>query len=293
MRIAHLVICHIYPEQVIRLVRMLAHPDADVYVHIDRKTDAAPFAPLAAIPHVYLVQERVRVHWGGYSIVQATMSGFAAILGSGKKYDYINLLSGQDYPLQPPEAINKYLAGNNGRLLMNIFPEWNNNKEHQHRLQQYYFAGIGIRGKYTAERIAKKLYPRKFPDGFVPVGRSQWFTIPTECAAYILKFVAENKKIVRLFKYMWAPDEMMFQSILYNSPYRTTITNDNLRFADWSGQQPSPRVLTMADAERLTTSGNLYARKFDITVDSEILDLLDRHIANFRQLSTNSNEQRA
>lgn len=279
MRLAHLIICHTKPEQVKRLIIALQHPDADVYVHVDKRVSVTPFLPLGELPNVYLVQERVRVYWGGFSVVQATVSGFRQILKSGIKYDYINLLSGQSYPLKPPSAIHKFLADNPGKLFMNIFPEWGKSAEHEHRLKQYYFAAINIRGKYTAERIARMIKPRRFPAGFVPIGRSQWFTIPTECAAYIVEFMEENKKIVRLFKYMWAPDELIFQSILYNSHYRSAITNDNMRYVDWSDGEPSPKVLTMADAEKITRSGNVFARKFDMYIDSKILDYLDKFIA--------------
>ena len=279
MRLAHLIICHINPEQVKRMVIAMQHPETDIYVHVDRKVSIKPFLPLAELPNVYLVKDRVRVYWGGYSIVQATLSGFRQILGSGIIYNYINLLSGQDYPLKPPSALHKFLSDNPGKLFMNVFPEWNKSAEHEHRLRQYYFAAINIRGKYTAERIARMVKPRKFPGGFVPIGRSQWFTIPAECAAYIVKFIEENKKVVRLFKYMWAPDELIFQSILYNSPYRKAITNDNMRYFDWSAEEASPKVLTMKDAEKLTHCGNLFARKFDTRKDGEILDHLDKFIA--------------
>ncbi len=280
MKLAHLVLCHVNPEQVKRLVTALYHEDADIYIHVDRKVPIEPFLPLTALPNVYLVQERVRVYWGGYSIVQATLSGFRQILGSGIRYDFINLLSGQDYPLKPATEIHKFLAGNTGNVFINVFPEWNKDAGHDLRLKQYYFAGIKIKGKYTAERIARRIKPRVFPEGFVPTGHSQWFTIPAECAEYILRFLKENKKIVRLFRYMWAPDEMVFQSILYNSSYRNAITNENVRYVDWSEKEASPKLLTIADAPLLMQGGYLFARKFDISKDSAVLDYIDKTIAN-------------
>lgn len=78
---------------------------------------------------------------------------------------------------------------------------------------------------------------------------------------------------------MWAPDEMVFQSVLYNSHFREIIVNDNQRYVDWSELQPSPKILTMTDAETLTTSDKLFARKFDPDVDNKILDYLDGVIA--------------
>ncbi len=279
MKLAHLILCHKNPEQVKRLVSSLLHPQAHIYIHVDNKVPIAPFLPVTDMPNVFMVGARVNVYWGGYSIVQATLNGFRQILDSGIKYDYINLLSGQDYPLKPPAEIHKFLSDNPGRLFVNVFPEWNRDAEHEHRLKQYYFASINIRGKYTAERIARLVKPRKFPGDFVPMGRSQWYTIPSDCAAYIVKFLEKNRHIVKLFKYMWAPDELIFQSVMYNSHHRKAITNDNMRYVDWSERKASPKILTMNDATPLTHSGNLFARKFDINTDSDILDHLDNFMA--------------
>ncbi len=276
MRLAHFIICHINPDQVMRLVKALQHPEADIYIHVDKKVSIAPFLPIAELPNVYFIQRRITVHWGGYSIVEATISGLRQILDTGIEYNYLNLLSGQEYPLMHADRIHGFFSGHPGRLFMNIFPEEDKLTEYKYKLKQYYFAAINVRGKYTAEKIARILKPRKFPDGFEPMGTSQWFTIPLECAAYVLTFLEENKKIANIFRYMWAPDEMVFQSVLYNSPYRKAITNDNMRYIDWSEGNPSPKILTMANARQLIQSGSLFARKFDMYTDSEILDYLDK-----------------
>src|SRR4051812_36124314 len=120
MKLAHLILCHINPAQVIRLVNVLRHPDTDIYVHVDKKVPIEPYLQLASLPNVYLIQDRVKVFWGGYSVVQATLNSFRQIIGSGIKYDFINLLSGQSYPLKPAAVIHKFLSDNPGKLFMNI-----------------------------------------------------------------------------------------------------------------------------------------------------------------------------
>ncbi len=279
MRLAHLIICHKNPQQVIRLVKALLHSEADIYVHVDKKVSISPFLPVAELANTCFVKKRVKVYWGGYSVVEATIEGCKQILGSGIKYDYINLLSGQEYPLMPPNTIHKFFYDHPGMVFMDIIPDEDKIAEHEHKLKQYYFAAINLRGKYTAEKIARVVKPRKFPDWFEPMGKSQWFTIPAECAAYVIKFLEDNRNIVDLFRHMWAPDEMVFQSVLYNSPYIDVITNDNLRYIDWSEGNPSPKILTLADARQIIQSGSLFARKFDVYTDSEILDYLDNFIA--------------
>jgi hypothetical protein len=73
------------------------------------------------------------------------------------------------------------------------------------------------------------------------------------------------------------PDELFFQTIIMNSQLRDTVENDDLRYLDWS-REPAPAVFTAADLPSLLESRQLFARKFDETVDFEVLDALDRHL---------------
>ncbi len=56
---------------------------------------------------------------------------------------------------------------------------------------------------------------------------------------------------------------------------RESIVNDNLKFIDWSRPKPRPATFTHKDFLLLVSSGKLFARKFDMDIDSQILDMLD------------------
>jgi len=280
MKIAHLILCHKNPEQVRRLIVRLTDIHFDFYIHVDKKTDITPFLPLQVLPNVFFIKNRVSAHWGGYSIVQATINSYQEILSAGQPYTYVNLLSGQDYPLTNAGEIYKYYLDRPGKAFMIIEPFTHQWQEAFKKITKYHFVQLNFRGRHTLERIANALMPnRMFPPTFVPVGRAQWMTLSPECVAYILDFLKKNPSIKKTFRYMWAPDEMVFQSVLYNSHFREIIVNDNQRYVDWSELQPSPKILTMTDAETLTTSDKLFARKFDPDVDNKILDYLDGVIA--------------
>ena len=109
----------------------------------------------------------------------------------------------------------------------------------------------------------------------VAMGRSQWFTLTPESAAYIVKYLRENPSVSRFFRLSWAPDELIFQTILYNSEFRDKMVNDNLLFVDWSRGAASPEVLNMDYADTLKRSDKLFARKFSPEADTRILDYLD------------------
>jgi hypothetical protein len=66
-----------------------------------------------------------------------------------------------------------------------------------------------------------------------------------------------------------------------NSPLAGTIVNDDLRYAHWpSGDSPSPSIFGEQDLPELLAvrPAVLFARKFDTTVDSRILDLIDAQL---------------
>jgi hypothetical protein len=281
MRLAHLILTHAFPEQLSRLVNKLSHEYADFYIHVDLKTNVGPFLHLAEKKNVFFIQNRVKVYWGGYSIVQATLNGFKEILGSGIPYDYINLLSGQDYPVKSASYIHKYFTDNPGKAFMHSLSlehEWT---DAMTRITRYHLANVHFPGKYRLEKLINRLLPkRKFPYSLTPVGRSQWFTITPSFAAYIIDYLARHRRFRWFFKLSWAADETIFQTILYNSKYQLSMINDNLLYVDWSEGKPNPKVLTMKDAEVLKNQDKLFARKFNLVVDSNILDYLDNLAAS-------------
>ena len=277
MKIAHLILCHSNPSQLERLVKRLLHNDAWIYIHLDNKAAIAPFLHLQELPNVIFVKKRVNVYWGGYSIIQATLNGFTEILASGLTFDYINLLSGQDYPIKSTATIHQFLANNPGKAFMHTLSVEHEWQEAIPRIAKYHLANVNFPGKYRVERLINAVMPkRKLPLALIPVGRSQWFTVTPTHIAYIVDYLSSNKQVVDFFKLSWAPDEMIFQTVLYNSIYKNDIINDNLRYIDWSAGGASPKVLTMADAAALKNSDKLFARKFNPDVDSAILDYLDK-----------------
>jgi hypothetical protein len=101
-------------------------------------------------------------------------------------------------------------------------------------------------------------------------------SLTAEAVRYVLAYLDAHPEVVRFFKLTWAPDEIIFQTILYNSPFRSTLVNDNLRYIDWSKGQASPKVLTEEDLDRMSESGKLFARKFDLVRYPEVIERLDK-----------------
>lgn len=276
MKIAHLILAHAQPYQLQRLVNKLLHPDADFYIHIDAKMNAAEFMNLKSIANVHFVQKRVKVTWGSYSMVQATLNAFEEIIATGVQYDYINLLSGQDYPLNEASFIHQYFALHRGKQFMEFYSIYDTWHEAIPRITKYHLINYAVPYKYKLERMANKFLPaRRMPNRLEPVGRSQWFTITLPAVKYILHYLHDYPNVIRFFKLTWAPDEFIFQTILYNSEFREDMVNDNLRYIDWSEGNASPKTLTIEDVKALEQSGCLFARKVNMNTDKDLMDAID------------------
>lgn len=276
MKIAHLILTHANPLQLRRLIKQLAHPDADFYIHIDLKSDIKEFISLNS-ENIKFIENRIAVYWGAYSIVQATVNSFEEILKAPQKYDYINLLSGQDYPLKSTAEIHEYFKNNLGKAFMHTLSVEHEWQEAIPRLTKYHLCNFHFAGKHFVEKWLNKLLPsRKMPNNLIPVGRSQWFTISAEHAQYIINYLQKNEHVRRFFELTWGSDEIVFQTIIFNSKFQKDMVNDNLRYIDWSEGKASPKTFTIADLSTLLNSGKLFARKFNEGVDANILEELEK-----------------
>ena len=278
MSIAYLILVHNQPLQLKRLVERLSGTDVHFYIHVDKKTDITDFYKSLNVSNVCFIKKRVKVYWGAYSIIQATVNGFNEIIESGINYDIVNLLSGQDYPLVSNEYIADFFSKNKGTAFMEYYSieqEW---KEAIPRLYNYYLTNYPFSGSYKIEKLMNKILPERTPPKNIEfVGRSQWFSIGMDHIHYIVQFLKKHPALVRFFQFTWGSDEFVFQTILYNSPFKHTMVNNNLRHIVWPKGLASPKTFTIEDADELLHSDKLFARKFNAQTDNEILDFLDKN----------------
>jgi hypothetical protein len=276
MRIAYMISAYKLPEQLVRLVRRLSTPAATVVVHVDRKTPDATYSamsePFAGALDVHFLQ-RHRCYWGGFGHVQATLSGIEHLYRSQSPFDYLVLLTGQDYPLRPPGEIAATLDAAGGSSFMSWW-----------QLPHRSWSGRG--GLDRFERLHLVGPPplrlslpvrRRPPQELTVFGGSPYWCLARSHVDYVRRLVERRPDVVRFFRRAFIPDELFFQTVLVSSPHAGSIVNDNLRYIDWSST-PAPKILTMQDIFAMRASGKLFARKFDTSVDAEVLDRLDEHI---------------
>lgn len=282
MRVAHIIMAHKGPKQLERLLRKMQHPMFDFYIHLDRKIDIEPFKYLEQLKSVYFIPDRLECNWGGYSFVKAILCSVKEVLNSGNTYEFINLMSAQDYPIKPINELYLFLSNRIGISFISyelVDDSWW--KHAVTRFKFYHFTDYKLKGRYLLQKVANTLMPyRKFPLDLNLYGssNSSWWVLSADAAEYLVGFIDKNPKLNRFMQFTWGSDEFLIATVLMNSHFKDRIVNNNLRYVDWSEGGPHPKILSANDLNALIETDKFFARKFDISSDSDILNLLDQYI---------------
>ncbi len=279
MRIACIIMAHKEPLQVERLIRKFAPYPFDFFIHLDRKSNLQPFQYLEKMPNVRFIRQRIKVRWASYSFLQAVLGSLKEVLDYEVKYDFISVMSGQDYPIKPVQTIYESLEKNIGKNFI-CFEENDDWWSHAiTRIRKYHFTNFGFRGRYRLQFFLNALLPkREFPLPYVLYGgpRAMCMTIDPDCARYVTSFIENDAKLRRFIRFTWGPDEFVIPTLIMNSDFRSTVVNNNFYYIDWSRGGANPKTLTVDDFDSLSRSEMMLARKFDMRFDAKILDMLDK-----------------
>lgn len=239
MRIAYLIVTHDNFSHLELLINELTDENVDFYVHVDKKTELPPTFP--KYKNVTLIDKRVKVYWGGFSLVRATLNLLEAAINGN--YDYYIFLSGVHYPIRSKQTIYGHLS--QGGQFLDMIKGFSKHKPEK-RMSQYYFEGFNRKNKKSlktlfylgVEFVLSKTIRRKHPLAQVYNGAT-WFAITHSCNEYILNFIKENPRFLRFYWYAFCPDESIFHTIIGNSEFGSNV-KPNLTFTDWSAHGASP-----------------------------------------------------
>ncbi len=270
---------HKNPEQLGRLLAALQHDDFHFFIHLDSKCNIADYEHLTLRPRVQFTARRFAVRWASYHFTHAIIECTRDILAGSQPFDFINLLSGQDYPIKPAAAIHDFFARHKGYSFLSFEQEGSPWWQHAtSRIERYHTTYYQFRGQYVLQKILNWVLPRRrFPLPYALYGGSDgsWWTLDATCAAYLVRFIDAHAKLRRFSKLTWGSDEFLITTVLMNSHFKSSIINENYRYIDWSAGGANPRLLTTDDFPKLAHAHKLFARKFDADYDQRILNLLD------------------
>ncbi len=275
-RLAYVISAYRLPDQLVRLVDLLDTETTSFVISVDRHTDDAVYAamwqPLVGRRNVHFLP-RHSSPYRSFGHVKSTLRGIDHLLGARIAFDHLSVLTGQDLPLVPNATIRARLAESDGAGFMEHFslPDARWSGGGLNRFSSLFFHSHRANRSIGRHRFRGLIAPG-FPFDAVPHGGSGYWTLPRDMVAYVHDFVARNPSWVRFFRVTDMPDETFFHTILMNSPHADRIVNDDLRCIDWTDREELPKIWRSHDFATLAESGDLFARKFDTTVDAAIID---------------------
>jgi len=142
MKVAFLILNHRDAPQLLRLIAALRHdlPDCQVVVHQDRFSFDISERALAAFGNTYLLTSREPIRWGDFTLVDAIWHSLEWML-ENLEFDWVQLLSGQDYPIKPLAELPEYLAtcGTDAFVRADPIHALATAAERRNRLRRYFY----------------------------------------------------------------------------------------------------------------------------------------------------------
>lgn len=331
LELCYVILTHDQPEATIRLIQSLYVADVTTFViHVDGKEKSDEtyerLVAYAAEMNEYAVdvegkkefirvvpnEKRVRVNWGGFTMVEATLVALHTVFGldyyeknpdrkGGDVHDNPHAfrfhklvhIASTTYPLASNTEIRDTLVSypldanflhiilrpnNPTPSVWNYFVECDDALHRIYRLPALNFdRGNGV-DIYTS---------------------SQWFIISRDFAWYLAappkgSFV---EKYLGYIEHVVVADEAFFGTVLRNTHFCSTLHNDNflhIQFDRWENEAEgerdqrkclfknrnhcgrSPTTMTLDYLPVLELSGDLFARKFDDITQPTIKDYIDK-----------------
>lgn len=282
---AYMIIAHRQFDLLAKLITALDDERNDIFVHIDAKVRDFDFEKFKVLPkrsRIYFTP-RIGVTWGDFSQVKCELILLAEVdkmQKSGRVYDYVHLISGADLPIKSNDEIHRFFNENAGRQFVHFTAD-NVSESSEDRIK-YYHLFRRRRNLFTkilaqiALRVQMLCGVNRLKNTNIKVQKGcNWFSITGEFAAYIAQ---ESERLKKILRFSYCGDEVFVQTALLNSPfaddvYMKNCGNNHLacaRLIDW--QRGNPYVFKMQDFDLIKNSPAMFARKFDMDVDSEIID---------------------
>ena len=226
-------------------------------------------------------------------------------------YSYYANMSGQDYPIKSTEYVERILTDNYPTLYMSYRDTndaaWVANKFNRNKaLIQYRnwalkckinvikkaLQGVGIILRKILQLFGQTASQRVIKNGWKYYQGSAWWVLP-DCVidAVEKEYYSPSKFATIMINESTTPEETYFQSLVFhlfnfdsnesNKPQlkiKKSMTYKDFGSMSNRPQTCHPYVLTIDDYDRLKESKCLFARKFDDTIDSKIIDIIDKSL---------------
>jgi len=312
LNILYAILTHGHANETIRLINTLYEDGHTFVVHVDGKEIAdetqrelSTFASTRSYVHILPDTYRVRVNWGGFSMVNATLQVMKYVMAVDRpdaepmEFHKFVHMSATAYPIKSNKEIRRSLS--EYPIDANLF--WVLNKPTSpHEEAWHYF----VECDDAVHRIYR-LPPKRWENSGIDImTSSQWFIASREFIQYLA--VASPGTFVydylQYIEHAVVADEQFFGTILRHSSFCHKHENKNflfLEFGEWENfmhndtSTRDTRKCLMPDPERcgrspkdvtkervmaldLEERNELFARKFTHKVPDAAKDSVDRYL---------------
>ena len=271
MRTAYFIALHHKPNQFRWLFEAIYNPEDVFCIHVDHKSTSAFTAEIRAYigtrPNVAFLKSRP-VIWGGWSQVAVELEAIQQLLGMSSDWKYYINLSGQDYPLRSMAQIKQSLqcAWPNNFIRVWDFEKVRSLEPNDpHLVRRLAFEAFG--------RLIQTKVPLPFPRSLnIKYKGSNWHMLTREFCGWATTHPVADK-IASYARKVVSSDEVFFQALIMNGPFKDRRMPDSGRFVIW----PGPKILRTEDYPKMLATDCMFARKFDEATDREVLMQLAKH----------------
>lgn len=303
MKPCYLIMSHKDPEQIYRLVYTIKKlsPNSHILLSHDSTNcslDVSTFKKLSGVDVQFATAERA-----DFSLINKYFWAINYLFSNNIDFDWLITLSAQDYPTQPLSELEFLLSTTEYDGFLEFFkvfsPEsaWSIKDGSQRYLYKYKKLLSSIPKPIRTILKVLKVFNYSQPffrldfsyglrlgikqksifnDNFNCYGGSFFSILSMKCVKYLNDFYQNNRQIVEYYKYVLVSDESFLQTVLVNSN-QFNLHNECKHYYDFSDTSYGhPAILTEKDHHAMIQKKYYFARKFDIKLDSNILDILDQ-----------------
>ena len=285
---AFLILAHKSPSLIRRIMKVLESDNHYFFLHVDKKTpNIEDFKKAVSdIRNTTVLEKRISVFHAGISTTEAELALFEAVRKSRIDFDYLHLISGQDYPLRSNEQFDEFFEHNTTSYVYIDDKTLRNSmaKNYDRSANEYHFNHtnkkyVQIYEKLHLGRLLRLFYRRKTIDGYV--GGWQWFSWNKKVFNFIMDYLQSHPDYLQRFDHTASPDEHIFVTLINNHLDELDVApEDPLRYISWHPHRPindsyRPFILEEVDYPFIIDSRAFFCRKIDERLSASLLDKID------------------
>lgn len=238
--------------------------DWGIYIHIDKKSNIK----VSEINKRANVCKLKKIYWGSWEHLYVIILLLKEAIKSNIEYDFYHIITGQDFYATSPIKFDTILTKGYNYLECFDLPKnnwWGNGTDILYfktissygdiRFGVYKFINRIFRYYYYRSKKCEKAEKTKYIYGGSVYSSLSYDFVKWICESYF------SNKLLNDLKDTICSEEIFFQTLINNSPFKDTIINNNHRYIDWSVQNP-PKILDLNDLPKFKDK-YLFCRKID------------------------------